>query len=112
MTHPFKSRFSPAACGGILICLALALTGQTCAPPAANPPPVDNTPPVNNPPPVDNTPPPPTVTSCGLLGNNCSFGTGASPSAVALADFDRDHDLDMAVANFGLDSVTLLANDG
>lgn len=58
------------------------------------------------------TPSLPVATSCGLIGRNCDVPIGAFPVQVALADFDADNDLDMAVVLFGSDSVAVLLNDG
>jgi len=57
-------------------------------------------------------PRPPTITSCGLIGSACGGNSGAMPTSVALADFDDDGDLDIAVANFGFNTVSFLANNG
>ena len=41
-----------------------------------------------------------------------NFATGVAPNAVAVGDFDRDGDLDLAVANFGSNNVSVLLGDG
>ncbi len=56
--------------------------------------------------------PPAQVTPCGLVGNNCEVATGTSPDWVAIADFDEDGANDVAVANYGGDSVSIFLNDG
>ncbi len=41
-----------------------------------------------------------------------TFGTGASPGGLALADFDRDGNEDLATANFSSSNVTIRLGDG
>jgi hypothetical protein len=54
-----------------------------------------------------------------LLGNGdgtfqapATFAVGSQPYAIIAADFDNDGDIDLAVANYGDGSVTLLLGDG
>lgn len=57
----------------------------------------------------------------GVLGTPAAFPAGLAPNAIALADLDRDQDLDVLVASYGavvgghdetIDDVTVLLNDG
>ena len=41
-----------------------------------------------------------------------SMGVGSQPVSVALGDFNRDHQLDIAVANYGTNNVCILFGDG
>ena len=65
-----------------------------------------------------------TIASPGMtkdaMGGGCShplfgnpeFGAGNSPNSVAVGDLDGDLDLDLAVANFFGDDVSVLLNNG
>jgi len=46
------------------------------------------------------------------FGAKTDFGTGASPRSVAVGDFNGDGKLDLAVANQGSDTVSILLNTG
>ena len=48
----------------------------------------------------------------GGFGFSAFFGTGAGPLFVAAADFDRDGSLDLAVANSGANTVSILLANG
>ena len=41
-----------------------------------------------------------------------NFGAGDGPISVAVGDFDGDTDLDLAVANFDSNNVSILLNNG
>src|SRR6266545_3909963 len=46
------------------------------------------------------------------FGAKTDFGTGARPSSVAVGDFNGDGKLDLAVANFGSNTVSILLGTG
>ncbi|GMU20344.1 MAG: hypothetical protein AMXMBFR13_04410 [Phycisphaerae bacterium] len=58
------------------------------------------------------TTPPPVATSCGLLGSSCTGTSGALPASIVATDLDNDGDQDLAIANFGLDTVSVRLNNG
>jgi hypothetical protein len=50
--------------------------------------------------------------SSGSFASPVTYPVGNSPYGAALADYDNDDDLDLAVANFLSNTVTVLLNDG
>ena len=48
----------------------------------------------------------------GGLGTQVSYEVGNEPAGIAAGDFDDDGDIDLAVSNFGDDTVDILRNDG
>ena len=48
----------------------------------------------------------------GTFGAHTNFGTGRAPVSVAIGDINEDGKLDLAVANYGSNTVSVLANTG
>ena len=52
------------------------------------------------------------IATSAIVLDTSGFGAGASPSSVAVGDFNGDGKLDMAVANFGSASISILLGNG
>ena len=48
----------------------------------------------------------------GKFGAPTNFRTGVSPNSVAVADFNKDKNLDLAVSNISSSNVSILLGDG
>ncbi len=48
----------------------------------------------------------------GTFDQGVTYGTGTSPSAVAIADIDGDSDLDIISTNYGAGTISVLKNNG